>query len=279
MNEIEEFLLCLEAAGRAERTLGSYEERLRCLAIFLEEQGIREIGAVRAVDLDRFVVSQRRRQLSAVTIAGRIQAVKTFFAWCVKRCYLERSPAAHLVKPKLERGGRSPAMAREDLGRLLAAAGGRPRDLAVLLFLADTGCRVGELVGLERSDVNVEERCAWVSGKTGGRWVDFTERTAGALERWLVISDSSSVFGMTGNAVRKMLVRLAEKAGVAGRVNPHSVRHLVGQAWLDDGANLELVRQKLGHRDITVTANFYAHQDRERVRVATERFSLVGRDG
>jgi len=275
MNKIDEFLLFLEAAGRSERTLGSYAERLRYLAAFLAEQGIDEINAVRATDLDRFVVSQRRRGLSAAAIAGRIQAIKAFFAWCVRRGYLERSPAAHLVEPRLEQGGRSAAMARGDLGRLLAAAESRPRDLAVLLFLADTGCRVGELVRLEWNQVDLAERCAWVNGKTGGRYVDFTGRTAEALGRLLAVSDGPLVFGMTGNAVRKMLARLGARAGVTGRVNPHSIRHLVGQAWLDDGANLELVRQKLGHRDIQVTAMFYAHQDRERVRAATERFSLV----
>ena len=271
-----EFLLCLEAGGRSPRTLQSYKERVGYLLAFLEGRGIEELEGVRPGDLDAYVVGLRHRSLSAATIAGRIQAIKAFFAWCVRRGYLASSPASHLKKPRLELGGRSPAMDRDDLGRLIVAAAGRPRDLAVLLFLADTGCRVGELVKLERSALDLAEQCAWVDGKTGGRWVDFTARTALALEWWLALSDNgASVFGMTGNAVRKMLERLAVKVGVRGRVNPHSIRHLVGQAWLDDGANLELVRQKLGHRDIQTTANFYAHQDRERVRAATERFSLV----
>jgi len=273
-----EFLLYLEAAGRARRTLDTYEERLGYVLTFLEERGVEEVTDVRPGDLDAYIVSLRRRGLSLVTIAGRIMVIKAFFAWCVRREYLERSPAAHLEKPRLERGGRSPPMAREDLGRLLAEAErGRPRDLAVLLFLADTGCRVGELIALRVGDVCLGKREARVNGKTGGRWVDFTGRTARAVGAWLAVRDGPGelLFGMTYAAVYKMLRRLAAKAGVEGRCNPHSIRHLVGQAWLDDGANLELVRQKLGHRDIQTTAMFYAHQDRERVRVATERFSLV----
>lgn len=279
---LEEFLLCLEAAGRARRTLDTYEERLGYVLAFLEERGIEEIEGVRPGDLDAYVVGLRRRELSPVTVAGRVVVIKAFFAWCVRRRYLEWSPADHLKRPRLERGGRSPPMARGDLARLLCEARrGRPRDLAVLLFLADTGCRVGELVGLRVDDVCLERREAWVDGKSGGRWVDFTERTARAVEAWLTSRDGPgpNLFGMTADAVRKMLRRLGARAGVEGRVNPHSIRHLVGQAWLDDGANLELVRQKLGHRDITTTAMFYAHQDRERVRAATERFSLVRDDG
>ncbi len=278
---LEEFLLCLEARGRSSRTLETYRERLGYLLAFLEERGIEELEDIRPGDLDAYVVGLRRRDLSPVTIAGRIVCIKAFFSWCVNRGHLERSPADHLRKPRLERGGRAVAMARGDLEKLLIEAErGRPRDLAVLLFLADTGCRVGELVSLRVSDVDVVGREAWVNGKTGGRWVDFTGRTAKAVEAWLTVRDGpeESLFRMTADAVRKMLRRLAKRAGVEGRVNPHSIRHLVGQAWLDDGANLELVRMKLGHKDITTTAMFYAHQDRERVRAATEKFSLV-RDG
>ena len=275
---LREFLLCLEAAGRSPRTLATYEERLGYVLAFLEERGIEEVGAVRPGDLDAYVVGLRRQKLSPVTIAGRIMVMKTFFSWCVQRGYVERSPAGHLKKPKLERGGRSPPMARDDLGRLIREAeGGGARNLAVLLFLADTGCRVGELCSLRVGDVCLGRQEAYVNGKTGGRWVDFTERTVWAVEAWLVVRDGlgESLFGMSANAVRQMLRRMAKRAGVEGRVNPHSIRHLVGQAWLDDGANLELVRQKLGHRDITTTAMFYAHQDRERVKRATERYSLV----
>ena len=273
-----DFLLAKEAEGRAAATLGIYEERVGYLLAFLQEQGVEELEAVRPRDLDAWVVAQRRRGLSSVTIATRIQAIKTFFAWCVDRGHLERSPASHLKKPRLERGGRSPPMAREDLSLLVEEAErGRPRDLAVILFLADTGCRVGELVRLRVGDVCLAKREAHVDGKTGGRWVDFTGRTARAVEAWLTVRDGPEelLFGMTYAAVYKMLRRLASRAGVSGRCNPHSIRHLVGQNWLDQGANLELVRQKLGHRDIATTAMFYAHQDRERVRAATEKFSLV----
>lgn len=275
---LEGFLLYLEAGGRSPRTLATYRERLGYVLVFLEERGVCEL--VQPGDLDAYVVSLRRRGLSPVTIAGRIVAIKTFFAWCVRRGYLSRSPADHLRKPQLERGGRAMAMARDDLTRLIGAADGRPRDLAVLLFLADTGCRIGELVNLKLCDVDLVECAAQVSGKTGGRWIDFTGRTAEAVEVWLTVRDGlgDTLFGMTSNGVRKMLERLGARAGVTGRVNPHSIRHLVGQNWLDQGANLEIVRQKLGHRDIAVTAMFYAHQDRVRVKAATEKFSLV-RDG
>ena len=277
---LEEFLLCLEAGGRSSRTLETYRQRVGYLLAFLEERGVVEVEDVGAGALDAYVVGLHRRVLSPASIAGYIQAVKTFFAWCVRRCYLERSPADHLKKPKLARGGRSAPMVREDLARLIEAAGVRPRDLAVLLFLADSGCRVGEAVKLKLVDLDLGECEARVNGKSGGRLVDFTARTAGAIEAWLEVRDvdGEAVFGMTANAVRLMLRRLGARAGVDGRVNPHSIRHLVGQAWLDDGANLELVRQKLGHKDIQVTAMFYSHQDRSRVKAASEKYSLVNRE-
>jgi len=57
----------------------------------------------------------------------------------------------------------------------------------MILFLTDTGCRSGELRSLKMQDVNLEKREAWLEGKTGGRWVDFIERTARAIQDWLEV--------------------------------------------------------------------------------------------
>jgi site-specific recombinase XerD len=80
---------------------------------------------------------------------------------------------------------------------------------------------------------------------------------------------------MTVNQLYSRLKRLSEKIEGIVRFNPQSIRHRVGQAWIDKGANLELVRQKLGHADITTTAMFYANQDRERVKRATKKYSIL----
>ena len=282
---LEEFLTYLEALGRADRTVATYRERLGYLCQFLRERGVREIGEVKPGDLDAYFAGQYRAGLSLATIAGRVQVAKCFFSWAVKRHHLSQSPASHLHKPRFQ--SRSEAMKGEDLVSLMEEAKrkaerGKPRDFAILAFLADTGVRIGELTSLRLSDLDLEQLEASVAGKSGRRPVYYTGLTAEALRAWLEVRDGiegESVFGASNHAVRQLLKRLAKKAGVEGPCNPHAVRHLLGQSWADRRVNPELIRRKLGHRNIEVTLMFYSHQNGDRVKAATERFSLVRDDG
>ena len=301
---LDGFLLALEARGCRPATVKSYRMRLAGLVSFLSAQGLGDLGAIGPGDLDRWLVSLRRQRLrwaghpgrpeqagglSAATIRGRVQSARAWFSWCAERGLVKQSPASHLRKPRVNCHCKcDKVMKLEDLARLVDVAkkraeGGKPRDLALLLFLVETGCRVGECASLRLSWLNLKTGDGIVEGKTGERVVDFTGVTASALRVWLVarpaVGHDFVWVGQRGDplsagGIYQVLRRLARLAGVKGRFNPHSIRHLVGQSWTDE-VNLELVRQKLGHRDIHTTAMFYANQDRERVKAATRKLSLV----
>lgn len=305
---LEGFLLALEARGCRSATVKSYRLRLAGLVSFLSARGLGDLEAVGPGDLDFWVVSLRRQRarwvdhparpeqgggLSAVTISGRIQSVKALFDWCVRREYLEKSPASHLRRPKISnRCDSSKVMVVEDLACLVAVAekraeAGEPRDLALLLFLVETGCRAGEAASLRLDWLDLEAGDGIVEGKTDRRAVDFTAVTAEALRVWLAVRPAVThdfVWvgrygkGLSASGIYGVLRRLARKAGIQGRFNPHSIRHLVGQSWTD-AVSLELARQKLGHSTVLTTAMFYSHQDRVRVKAATQKLSLVNNKG
>lgn len=288
IDAIQRFLVYLSAIGRAEKTIRSYDERLRRFQRFSEESEKTIIEKVTADDLDAYIV-HLRKSLSPVSVAGYAQAVKTFFRWCVQRGYITTSPAAHLRKPKVESAARNKAIRDEDFHALLSTARLEVRvmETAILLFLLDTGCRAGELCSLDITDIDLDKYEAHVRGKTGERILDFTDPTAEAMKKWLVerqkrrSEDKNAVFvgdngkRLTVPGLNSRLKGLAQRAGVKGRHNPQAFRHRVGQGWIDKGANLEIVRLKLGHRDIHTTSLFYANQDRERQKRASERYSLV----
>lgn len=281
---LESYCTFLEASGRAQRTIFINNERLAALQKFLTEQSISEIENVRPEQIDLYIASSYRKGLSAFTVAGRIQVIKAFFLWSEKRRYLLTSPARHLIKPHLEYRAEGKAISQEDLNTMIlfARSSGKRLEEATLMVFADTGCRSGELCGISICDVDFSKREIVVRGKTGKRLLDFTEKTARVLK--LYIEENQLVSGalfrnhqggrVTQNQIYLRFKKIAGKLGIK-RFNPHSIRHRVGQGWLDQGANLELVRQKLGHKDIQTTALFYSHQDRGRLKKATNQFSLI----
>jgi len=162
------------------------------------------------------------------------------------------------------------AITTEDLTAILEAARSSRRDYAIVLFLADTGCRLAGITGLRIQDLDLErsEATVWEKGAGGNgksRIVYFGERTAEALRRYLEIrpkTDSDRVWIGTRGPLGKwgiyhVLRRLAEKARIEGRWNPHAFRHGWAKAALEAGADLGTVSQVLGHSDIVVTHRHY----------------------
>lgn len=303
---VEEFCLAKEAAGRSSRTVDTYRQRL---GLFVDEYGHLIVGDVSPVIPSRFIAQMHQQQqryedhprhsvkqgrLSLATVDGRIQALRAFFKWCVERGYCKESPAAHLQRQGYDPSQESRAMEVETLHRMIAAARGEAsksgtyRNLALLLFMADTGVRVGEAASLHLDNLDLGNLWADVDGKTGRRTVYFTQTTVEALRCWLEerpdckhsyvfcsLGDRNFGRPITTNAIYITFRRLAKAAGVEDRrYNPHAVRHLVGQTFVEKG-NLELARRKLGHKDVATTSRHYANQDAQRLKRATHRLSLV----
>ena len=206
--------------------------------------------------------------LSVYTLHKHVRVWKRFFHWLVDEGAIGRDPARKLRRPRLPREPPKD-MTPDDLDRLLRAAEAESaRDYAIICFLADTACRVGGLVSLTLADLDLAERRAKVIEKgSRSRYVHFKERTKRALRRYLDDErpDNSGLcvfIGLRGplttGGVYQILKRLARKAGVRGRYNPHSMRHAWARQAIKRGANLKEIQEILGHTSIVTTTTFYA---------------------
>lgn len=282
---VDLFCTYLEALDRSDRTIEEYRKRLERFCRYMREVGVRDLADVTPEMIDRFVVNIKR-SVSPATLAGYIQAVKCWLAWCVRRHYVDVSPAEHLHKPHVDYQARIKAMDQSDLQRLIRAAdiSGNDRLVAVLMMLADTAARIGELLKLDLPNLNLDKLEAKTFGKTGSAILYFTTETATAIRNYLKVRLPTDKYALFTNehgrcsytTIYRDLKILAGLLGIE-RFNPHSIRHMVGQSWIDQNANLELVRLKLRHKDITTTSMFYANQDADRVRRASERYSVIKR--
>ncbi len=268
--QIDAFITSCRAAGLSSRTLDWYAANLAAFSAFCVADGadwrapdaLRSFIAALQSRSSRFENHSKRPAesggLSIATIRGYVRTLKRFYHWCCDEELLTVDPTRRLVMPKAPR--RVPrGIALADFQRLLEKAG--TRDRAVLLVLADTGCRVSELCGMRRRDVDLTVGKILVLGKgQQERFVFLTAPTCEALKTWLSEApDHEYLFvGQRGerfkaSTVTCLLRRLKVRAGVTGRCNPHSFRHGFAREYLLRGGDLASLSAMLGHGDLQTT--------------------------
>ena len=161
----------LKARGYTQRTVETNRERLRYLQDFLWQKEISKIEKISPALIDEYVALMYAKKLSVFTVAGRIQVMKTFFDWSVRRKHIQESPASHLKTPRLNYKTSKKAILQEDLEAMIEVAREDKKILeeAMLTLLADTGCRSGELCSINMADLDFVNLEVYVEGKTGDR--------------------------------------------------------------------------------------------------------------
>lgn len=238
---------------------------------------------------ERYLVHRNRKPItggySVWTIKGMIEAVRQLFNWLNREGYLETNAARKLELPALP-SGPPKAITAKDLEKLIETARHSAtkvlsaRNVALILFLRDTGCRLCGVSGLRLENLDLENQRAVVwekgrGGKSKARTVFFTKETRAALIAWLAVRPQAlplpgEVFdefvfvserypfgALTEVAIYCVFRALKQRAGITGRVNPHSLRHARAKTMLEHGAPLGVVSRVLGHSDIRVTDAYY----------------------
>lgn len=254
------------------------------LGAFVAQVGEVTVEAVTAGHVRAFRSARLAKKVSPHTVNSDLRALRRLWGWLVREGLAgENVPrAVPFVKtPKAV----PKAVAVEDLARLLAHLPAEPpRNRALILFLIDTGCRIGGAVGLTLEQLSLEQRRAIVCEKGSvSRAVFFTDYTAAALAEWLrrrgkdpspLVFLSAKGGGLTAGGAHQLIERVGERAGVVGRCNPHAFRHAFARAFLTNGGNLASLGQIMGHAPGSpITAQYYAVWDGDELARMHERYS------
>jgi site-specific recombinase XerD len=260
---LDYFLLSRQHLARSTRA--HYRIILRPLAESLEK----EASEVTELDLLQYLDGVYGRGYKPATVAGHVRDIKTFFRFLHQKGVIRTNPAAELQPPEV-RYDDPKAISLDDFLRVLNYANARrnKRDVAILVFLLGTGCRVAGLANLRLQDLDFPGRRAQVNEKGNKtRWVFLDDVVITALGDYLEhgrpVTDSDRVFigergPLASTAITAIVIRLGRAAHVSGPCSPHAFRHAYSIMMMEHGAPLAAVSQILGHADPHITAKYYA---------------------
>ena len=240
----------------------------------------KKVNCIETEDLRNYLSeNQSKNNCSKVTIDNVRRILSSFFAWLEDEDYIVKSPVRRIHKVKATQTVKE-TYTDEELEEMRDACT-EIRDLAMIDFLSSTGVRVGELVNLDRVDVNMQERSCVVLGKGGKeREVYFDARTKIHLQNYLNtrIDNNSALFAsllkpydrLKISGVEIRLRELGRKTNIK-RVHPHKFRRTMATKAIDKGMPIEQVQVLLGHRKIDTTLQ-YAMVNQNNVRNSHKRF-------
>ncbi|CAM4227519.1 site-specific tyrosine recombinase XerD [Paenibacillus tarimensis] len=273
-----------EERGLSRSTIESYERDLSMFFEYAAGDGLTLPDHVRKHHIAKYLLHLKQSGRAVATLSRTVSSIRAFFKFLVLTQVLTIDPAVHMETPKQEK--RLPGVISiADIGRLLDApvpdTAGGVRDKAMLELLYATGIRVSELIALNIGDVNLDMgfvRCMGASGKE--RIIPLGRVASGSMNEYVGAARSkfakpdreeNALFlnhlgtRMTRQGFWKIIKKYARESGIEQQITPHTLRHSFAAHLVENGADLRVVQEMLGHADISTT-QIYSQVTRSRMK-------------
>ena len=271
--------------GLAKNTQLAYMRDLRLLMKSLQPKADEELLQVSRQQLIAYLVRLKQEGRAASTVARKLASIKAFYRFLTAERYIRRNPAE--VLEAASRGLHLPkVLSVQEVERLLDEPNlgtlDGYRDKTMLELLYATGMRVSELVNVPVKNVYMKMQYVIVMGKgSKERMLPLGSTALHYLEHYLSVVRPQLLHGkpeaaaelfvtgwggpMTRERFYEIIVAYGKSAGISKRVTPHMLRHSFATHLLNNGTDLRIVQELLGHADISTT-QIYTHLDVERLR-------------
>lgn len=273
---LDTFLSAKKIEGCSDKTIHYYQSSIVKLLKGLSKS-IKEICTN---DIRRYLAEiQEENNLSKVTIDNLRRIFSSFFSWLEDEDYIAKSPVRRIHKVRTDTLVKE-VLSDENIETLRDSCN-ELRDLAMIDLLLSTGVRVGELVKMNRADIDFQERQCKVFGKGNKeREVYFNARTKIHLQRYLEsrTDDNPALFvtlskphtRLTISGVEVRLRKMGKDVHI-DKVHPHKFRRTLATMAIDRGMPIEQVQKLLGHVRIDTTLH-YAMVNQQNVKIAHRKF-------
>jgi integrase/recombinase XerC len=283
----EQFIRYMQTEKRAsEHTLRAYENDISdFFECIFDGCSVIDIAEVTALTVRRWIAEQIKSGLTPRTVNRKTAALNSFFKYLMRKKKALSNPVSGVTKPKMSK--KLPVFITEDkLATALEFARNNLtdyssyRDYVILETFYATGMRISELVNLKHGDVDFYLRQIKVLGKRNKeRLIPMTENIRQILEEYICRKktffpnpeNNYLFFTAKGKRIPVRTVYLAVKrslrtGGVTGKSNPHVLRHTFATHILNNGADLNSVKEVLGHASLAAT-QIYTHNTFEKLKL------------
>ncbi len=276
LNLVDLFLSAKRVEGCSEKSLKYYHTTIQTMLSTVNK----DIKQIETEDIRTYLTDyQRQKQSCRVTIDNIRRILSSFFSWLEDEDHILKSPVRRIHKVKAVINIKETYS--DEALEMMRDNCTEPRDLAMIDMLASTGMRVGEMVLLNRNDIDFNERECVVFGKGNKeRVVYFDARTKIHLKNYLQsrTDDNPALFvslkapynRMNIGGIETCLRRLGKQLGLA-RVHPHKFRRTLATMAIDKGMPIEQLQQLLGHKRIDTTLQ-YAMVKQSNVKIAHRKY-------
>ena len=274
--------------GLSDNSVTAYELDFKRMKTYMDEH---HIDIVRATfdDLQAFVFDTFKDINSAKTQARLLSSIHSFYRFLLYHHYIEQDPSELLEMPRVEK--KLPeVLSLEEIDAMIACIDmSKPeghRNRAIIEMLYGSGLRVSELTDLRLSNIYRQEGYMRILGKgSKQRLVPISPVADEQLGYWLQDRNALDIkpesidivflnhYGrqLTRAMIFTIIKRLAQAAGITKTISPHTLRHSFATHLLQNGADLRIIQQLLGHESI-VTTEIYTHVDIHNLRDAILRY-------
>ncbi len=276
---LSEYLEYLEVEkGLAQNTLEAYRRDLTSFLDFCKSRKVSDIADIERTDLNSFILKLREDNYNPTSVTRKIASLRGFFKWFCANEYGTKNPAQTLEQPKLPKH-LPKVMTIEELNQILNTNLTEEETLIVEL-LYGCGLRVSELVNLQLNNIDIKSKYIQCYGKgSKERIVPFGEKAKAALKKYLKVRDliilknklvDNKILFLKDDGkqiTRQDVYNFIKKQGekIHKHISPHTLRHSFATHLLENGADLRVVQELLGHSDVSTT-QLYTHITKKRLK-------------
>ena len=255
---IECYLEAMSVQGRSYKTIRAYKGAIKRLMNEIKVT----VRRVTVYHLRSYIAKMKERGLKESTMENQRQVFSSFFGWLFREGLIEKNPVVNLGAIKVPKVQKM-IFSEVDM-EIMRQSCQNIRDKAAICFMASTGCRVGELVGINIDSVDLDALECVVTGKGNKqRTVYLDNVTAMFLRNYLETrdDDNQALFvnrynkRFNTNGIREMLLRVEKAAGIQ-HIHPHKFRRTLATNMAKRGMPIQVIAQILGHDSIETTMKY-----------------------